>query len=266
MIKTTFKITKMDCPCEESLIRMKLQEFTHISRLDFDLNRRTLTVTHAEEVEALEKSIASLNLDSHLLGSTAAEENGQTLSDSDREQRSCLLLVLGINFAFFVIEMTTGFFSRSMGLVADSLDMLADAVVYGLSLFVVGAAAHTKRKVARLSGYFQILLAVLGIIEVIKRFAGFEEPPHYRTMMIVSFLALLANWASLYIIQRVKKQEAHIQASVIFSSNDIIINAGVILAGALVWWLDSKLPDLIVGAIVFVIVLRGAWRILKLAK
>ena len=56
------------------------------------------------------------------------------------------------------------------------------------------------------------------------------------------------------------------QASMIFTSNDIIINLGVITAGVLVLWLDSSLPDLIVGAIVFVIVTLGAVRILRLAR
>jgi Co/Zn/Cd efflux system component len=46
----------------------------------------------------------------------------------------------------------------------------------------------------------------------------------------------------------------------------VIINAGVILAGFLVWQLNNQIPDLIIGSIVFLIVIRGAIRILKLAK
>ncbi|HAS57040.1 MAG TPA: cation transporter, partial [Algoriphagus sp.] len=60
--------------------------------------------------------------------------------------------------------------------------------------------------------------------------------------------------------------EAHMQASMIFTSNDVIINSGVILAGLLVYWFNSKLPDLIIGSVVFALVLQGASRILKLAK
>ena len=56
------------------------------------------------------------------------------------------------------------------------------------------------------------------------------------------------------------------RASMIFTSNDIIINLGVITAGVLVSLLDSGLPDLIVGAIVFLVVSRGAWRILTLSR
>ena len=51
-----------------------------------------------------------------------------------------------------------------------------------------------------------------------------------------------------------------------FTSNDVIINLGVILAGILVNWLNSNKPDLIIGTVVFVLVIQGAIRILKLSK
>jgi Co/Zn/Cd efflux system component len=153
-----------------------------------------------------------------------------------------------------------------MGLVADSLDMLADALVYGLSLWAVGSTVTRKKKVAKLSGYFQLALALLGLSEVIRRFISFEEVPDFQTMIIVSVLALIANSVCLYLLQKSKSNEAHMKATMIFTSNDIIINTGVIAAGVLVLLTQSKYPDLIIGAIVFLIVVRGAFRILKLGK
>ena len=134
------------------------------------------------------------------------------------------------------------------------------------SLWAVGSTALRKKRVAKLSGYFQLSLALLGLIEVIRRFVGFEAMPDFRTMIIVSILALIANSICLYLLQKSKSQEAHMKASMIFTSNDVIINSGVILAGVLVLLTNSKYPDLIVGAMVFLVVVRGAFRILKLAK
>jgi Co/Zn/Cd efflux system component len=85
-------------------------------------------------------------------------------------------------------------------------------------------------------------------------------------MIAVALLALIGNLVSLWLINKAKSDEAHMQASAIFTSNDIIVNGGVILAGVLVFWFGSKLPDLIIGAIVFSFVIRGAVRILKIAK
>jgi Co/Zn/Cd efflux system component len=167
---------------------------------------------------------------------------------------------------FFLIEITTGLISRSMGLVADSLDMLADAFVYGISLFAVGGPLARKKGTAKVAGYFQMTLAVIGIIEVLRRFFGIEQMPDFATMIAVSIFALIANGVCLYLLQKSKSKEAHMQASMIFTSNDVIINLGVIVAGILVHSLHSNKPDLIIGTIVFIMVVRGSLRILKLGK
>ncbi len=154
-----------------------------------------------------------------------------------------------------------------MGLVADSLDMLADSFVYGISLFAVGKTLIKKKRIAKLAGYFQIILAIIGFLEILRRFFGNEKLPDFRTMIIVSIFALIANGICLYLMQKSKsKQEAHMKASMIFTSNDVIINLGVIIAGVLVNWLKSGKPDLIIGTIVFVLVIQGTYRILKLSK
>jgi Co/Zn/Cd efflux system component len=56
------------------------------------------------------------------------------------------------------------------------------------------------------------------------------------------------------------------QASMIFTSTDVIVNLGVIAAGVIVYLTASKLPDLAIGTIVFILVGRGAYRILQLSK
>jgi len=262
--KSIFSIPKMDCPCEENLIRMKLQEVGGILRLDFDLAERKLTVLHTGDPGSVEAALKTLGLGATLIVTEQTEYRSQP--DESSSQRKVLIAVLLINFAFFLLEIATGIISGSMGLVADSLDMLADALVYGMSLMVVGAVLSRKKKVARYCGYIQIVLALGGITEVIRRFISAETPPAFQTMIGISLLALIANAFCLWLLQRTKSKEAHIRASVIFSANDVIINAGVIAAGLLVWWLDSGIPDLVVGIIVFIIVLRGAVRILKLAK
>lgn len=61
------------------------------------------------------------------------------------EQARILWIVLGINAAMFVAEFVAGLIAQSTGLIADSLDMLADAAVYGVSLYAVGRSAGLKR-------------------------------------------------------------------------------------------------------------------------
>jgi len=264
MQKTIFEITKMDCPSEENLIRMKLDGILSIVNLDFDIPNRKLTVFHSGEIDQIEKSIIELNLGGRKL---STKQTDQTDFEEYTNQRKLLWTVLGINFVFFIIEMTTGLIYNSMGLVADSLDMLADSFVYGISLFAVGGTLIRKKRIAKLAGYFQIILAIIGFLEILRRFFGNEKLPEFKTMIIVSIFALIANGICLYLMQKSKsKEEAHMKASMIFTSNDVIINLGVLIAGFLVHWLNSGKPDLIIGTIVFVLVIQGAFRILKLSK
>ncbi|WP_248724522.1 cation transporter [Seonamhaeicola sp. ML3] len=261
MLKTVFHISKMDCPSEENLIRMKLNDFTTIKNLDFDLSKRELTVYHTENSVQIEQSINDLGLGAKKIGTY---QTTQTSFKEQTNQKKLLWTVLLINFIFFLIEITTGLFSKSMGLVSDSLDMLADSFVYGISLFAISGTVTRKKRVAKTAGYFQITLAIIGLLEVIRRFATSETIPHFSTMIIVSIFALIGNITCLYLLQKSRSKEAHMQASMIFTSNDIVINSGVIIAGILVNWLNSVYPDLIIGTIVFIIVIQGAIRILKL--
>lgn len=244
---------------------MKLEPLSQVERLSFDLPARSLVVYHRDEAGPIEKSLSELGLGESLLSTEAADLPFQNDED-DRQQKRILWWVLGINAAFFVVEMAFGLISGSMGLVADSLDMLADALVYALSLLVVGAAVARKKQIAGYSGYLQMGLAVLGFVEVVRRFLGYGEVPDFKIMIIVAALALVGNAICLWLIQQTKRGEAHMEASYIFTSNDIIINLGVILSGILVYLTATRWPDLVVGGIVFTVVLRGAFRILKLAK
>jgi len=243
---------------------MKLQNFDSIELLEFDIPNRKLSVYHNGNPEPVFSALETLNLNTTLISTEEADFIKRT--DTGSNQRKLLLTVLVINFLFFGLEMLFGIFSNSMGLIADSLDMLADSIVYALALFAVGGTIARKNNIAKFAGSFQILLAIIGFVEVIRRFVGLEEMPDFKTMIIVSVLALMANALCLYLLQKNKSKEAHMQASMIFTSNDVIINSGVIIAGLLVNWLDSGYPDLIIGAIVFVIVARGAYRILNIAK
>lgn len=264
MKKEIFKITKMDCPSEEQLIRMKLEPLEEVQNLQFDIPNRKLTVFHIGDTSKIKENVSELNLNSTLVSSEISKERFD--KDEHIGDKKLLWIVFAINAGFFVVEIIAGYFAHSMGLVADSLDMLADAIVYGMSLMVVGAALSKKKRVAKLSGIFQLGLAIFGIVEVIRRFFGFDGAPDYITMVLISIFALIGNAASLYMLQKKKSTEAHMEASYIFTSNDVIANIGVIMAGIIIYFTQSILPDLVIGTIVFGLVARGAFRIMKLAK
>lgn len=183
----------------------------------------------------------------------------------DARERRTLVVVLGINAAMFVAEFALGWVAQSTGLIADSLDMLADASVYGISLYAVGRSAALKARAAMASGVAQTALAGGVLLEALRRFVVGSEPVS-ALMMGVGLAALIANSICLALISRHRDGGVHMRASVIFSTNDVIANLGVIASGALVWALDSRYPDLIIGVIIAAVVLRGGLRIMHEAR
>jgi len=263
--KTRFRIEAMDCPSEEQLIRTALANAEGISRLDFDIPQRSLTVWHHGECEPITATLTNLDLGTSLVDSEEVTgAGGDESSSTDLAQSGVLRWLLAINAAMFVAEAVVGWLGESVGLLSDSLDMLADATVYGIALWAVGKAVSAQQRAARISGWFQLVLAI-GMFGEVARRAALGSSPEPPLMMATAAVALLANVACLLLLARHRGGGLHMRASWIFSTNDVIANLGVIAAGALVHWTSSAAPDLVIGTIIGAVVLRGALRILKLA-
>lgn len=262
---STLGIPKMDCPSEENMIRMALADVGGIQSLDFDLSQRQLQIAHTGEVEPILAKLGLLKLGTYLIGSKpdSSQEDLGADKAGDASEAKTLRLLLAINAIMFVVELVWGLIAESTGLVADSLDMFADAAVYGLALYAVGRAVSLKTRAAHLAGWLQLVLALGALSEVVRR-ASFGSDPESSLMMGIGAVALTANVACLVLIAKKRDRGAHMKASYIFSANDVIANIGVIVAGALVTWTGSPYPDLVVGTVIAMIVLTGARRILKL--
>lgn len=270
MKQTVFDIPKMDCLSEEKIIRMRLEGVEAVSGLDFNLKERQLTVKHTGEATPLLRILEPLGFGAKISSSGELPESEDALlkangENSEVSERKVLYQLLFINGFMFFAEFFFGLYAQSTGLIADSLDMFADAAVYGLSLYAIGKAIHLKRKAARISGYFQIILAFGTLAEVLRRFI-YGSDPEEHFMIAVAVLALVANAACLWLLAKHRDGEVHMKASWIFSTNDVIANLGVILAGILVWTTQSSWPDLIVGLIIACIVLTGGVRIARISR
>lgn len=184
---------------------------------------------------------------------------------ADTLERKTLLALLSINAFMFVTELIAGLLAQSTGLIADSLDMLADAAVYGLSFYAVGKGVLHQAKAAQISGYLQVILGLGVLFEVVRRLL-FGSEPQSALIISIGAVALAANIICLVLISKHRDGDVHMRASWIFSTNDVIANLGVIFSGVLVAVMGSRFPDLIVGTIISLIVIRGGINILKDAK
>ena len=177
-------------------------------------------------------------------------------------ERRTLWTLLAINGAMFVAELVAGWLGDSTGLMADALDMFADAAVYGIALRAVGGSLRHQARAAAASGVLQIVLGTGVLLEAGRRYLHGSDPASWL-MIGVGVVALAANSGCLLLIAKHRGGGVHMRASWIFSKNDVIANLGVIASGALVMATGSRLPDLAIGTVIALVVLRGGAQILR---
>lgn len=199
------------------------------------------------------------------MGDTEEDDELGGLDASNATDRKILRTVLLINLGQSAAGIGLGMWAASTALMGAGLDNLADASVYAVSLYAVGRAATVKVRAARLSGFLLIGLSVLLLVEVLRRFAGGEEPVGPAMMTMAAVNAAL-NLVCLRLLRRHRGEDVNFKASSIFTSNDSIVNGAIVLSGALVMWLGSNVPDLVLGLVVAGIAANGGREILREAS
>ena len=180
-------------------------------------------------------------------------------------QAATLRVVLFLNAGMFGVEFAAGLLAGSVALLADSLDMLGDALVYGFSLYVVNRSAVWKARAAlakaSVMGLFGI--AVLGqlVLKLIH-----PQVPLFETMSVVGALALIVNGLCFGMLWRHRAEDINMRSVWLCSRNDVIANVSVLLAALAVWRLQSSWPDILVGALICIVFLRSAFAVAREAR
>ncbi|HRK64269.1 MAG TPA: cation transporter [Terricaulis sp.] len=181
---------------------------------------------------------------------------------SPARQRRILGLTFGLNVLLAAGLAVGGWTADSSSLLANAVDNASDSVVYALSLFAVGAGARWKRAAATVSGALLIVFAIGVLGDTARRYI-FGSEPIGATMMTLAIVAAIINLVCLRLMQSLKTSDPNIKAARTFSFNDFIGNGGILLAGAAVAWTGQQWPDLVVGAAVAAISLKGGVAILR---
>ena len=177
------------------------------------------------------------------------------------DQRRVLIIVLIINAGMFFAEFGAGLVAGSAALMADATDMLADAFVFGLSLYAVARSDRWKAGVAAFKGAL-ILVLGLGILVNVAVKIQSGVPPSSSLMLIFGGAALVANLVSVALLWRFRAQDVNMASTFECSRNDVISNVGVLIAAGLVEATSSPWPDIVIGLAMAAIVLRSAVRVL----
>ena len=174
--------------------------------------------------------------------------------------RRVLIIVLAINAAMFVTEFTAGIIAQSAALMADSMDMLGDALVYGVSLYALDRSSRWNAGAALFKGAFILVLGLGVVVQIVMKIA-YGLPPSSTLMLIFGALALFANLLCLRLLWRFKADNVNLSSTFECSRNDVIANTGVIAAAGAVAIFDSPWPDIAVAVVIAFLFLRSALRV-----
>lgn len=180
----------------------------------------------------------------------------------DPRQRRTLWVALALNAGMAMVGFAIGWWAQSTGVLADAVDMLSDATAYAIGLLAIGRSAGFKRRAAQLSGTVLLILGAGVVLEAVRRGISGSEPLSLW-MMVAATLSLAVNLTVLRLLRPFRQGEVHLRATWIFTRADVVANIGVLVAAGLVYWTSSRYPDLIVGCLIGLYVVREAVEILR---
>ena len=190
--------------------------------------------------------------------------SGGDTAEAPATYRRVLWVVLGINAAMFLVEISAGLAARSVSLQADALDFLGDAFNYGISLFVLGLSLRWRAAAALLKGAFMGLFGLWVIGATIYN-AVFATLPGALVMGSVGLAALAANVGSAVLLFRYRDGDANMRSVWLCTRNDAIGNVAVMLAAGGVVATGSGWPDVAVAAVMATLALTACRLVLKQA-
>lgn len=180
-------------------------------------------------------------------------------------QTATLRVVLLVNAGMFVVELVSGLLAGSVALLADSLDMLGDALVYGLSIYVVARGPVWKARAAGAKAAVMALFGLFVLGQLVYKLR-FPELPTVETMGGVGALALAANGACFALLWRHRAEDINMRSVWLCSRNDLMANVAVLVAALAVWTTRSPWPDIVVGGFICALFLRSAFLVTREAR
>lgn len=133
-------------------------------------------------------------------------------SDANKGARCRLLFMLSLTASFFLIEITVGYITNSMALVADSFHMLSDVVALVIAYISVRMSpkrwskntfgwARAEVLGALVNAVFLIALCFSILVESVKRFCKPETIHDPPLILVVGVSGLVVNVIGLFLFK-----------------------------------------------------------------
>jgi cation diffusion facilitator family transporter len=187
------------------------------------------------------------------------------LTQATPAYKRVLWTVLLLNIGYGIIEAVGGFLAGSQGLKADALDFVADGTITLLGVLAISWGQLWRARAALLQGIFLGLMGI-GVLALTAYRVVVLQVPEADLMGAFGIGALVVNVICAVLLLRHREGDANVRAVWLFSRNDAIGNALVIVAAVFVWLTSTAWPDLIVAALIALLFLQSSWKIVTGAR
>jgi len=179
-----------------------------------------------------------------------------------KDIRRVLVVVMMLNLMMFVLEFGAGLIAHSAALMADSVDMLGDGLVYGLSLYALDRSLRWRAGSALIKGGFILALGLGVIVEIVIKLI-WGQPPASGIMLVFGGMALVANLSCVGLLWPYRRHDVNLSSTFECSRNDVLANLGVLAAAGLVAATQSPWPDAAIASIIAFLFIRSSLRVIR---
>lgn len=137
--------------------------------------------------------------------------------------------------------------------------------MYGFSLYVVSRGSVCQARAALLKGAVMAVFGVGVLVEAVLKIVR-GNVPAAEVMGGIGLLALAANLACLLLLRRRRADDINMRSAWLCSRNDVMANAGVLLAAAGVFLTGSAWPDLAIGLLIAAVFATSAFGVIREAR
>lgn len=268
-----YRVTGMDCASCAVKIEKAVRS-AGVERVKVSTATQIMTLHLTDppaQLPAVESAVAGVGYHLDRLDGTIIQGEGdgddrpKEMSHITPAYRRALWIVVLLNVGYGLIEMVGGFLSGSQALKADALDFLGDGLITFLGILAIGWSLVWRARSALIQGLFLGLLGV-GVLGDTAYRILVQQPPEAGLMGLFGLVALVVNVAAALALIPHRTGDANVRAVWLFSRNDAIGNAAVVVAAGLVAWTGMAWPDLVVAAIIAGLFLQSAWSIIRDAQ
>ncbi len=201
----------------------------------------------------------------YIFMSANCSHHNHASQDTSPHYRRILWIALIVNTLMFFVELSAGWQSGSVSLLADSVDFFGDAANYGLALWALSMAAIWGSRVALLKGITMLLFG-LALLARVAWGAWLGTVPEAFTMGAIGILALCANLFVAALLYQFREGNANMRSVWLCTRNDALSNIAVVFAGIGVWGSASAWPDLAVALIMAGLAIHSGLTVIRHAQ